>query len=98
MSLRPSPARCCAAGTLSPPGGEGLNQLDHVEAARLVDDIEQAARVLRDVVGLRRVMAFAGLGNEIAAFLRMRRVGDVDDAQAAAEPGDVEQAIRVDAL
>ena len=57
-------------------------ELQNVEPRVAVREVDQPALVHVDVVRLRRGLAGGGLGDEPADFLRRRRVGDVDDAQA----------------
>src|SRR3981081_4570229 len=71
---------------------------DDVQAARLVREIDEAALVHGDVVGERRLLAIARLGNEMTLLLGKGGIVDVDDTKPGAEPGDVEQAILVHPL
>src|SRR5262245_23960588 len=77
----------------SPTSGSG-RKLQDVEPDVAVDQIDQAARVERDVVALRRGPTGRRLRNEMADLARAPRIGDVDDAQPAAEPDGVDDGAR----
>ena len=55
-------------------------ELEYVEPGSAVDEINHAARVDVHIVGLRTRLTMQGLGNEVADFLRRRRIGDIHDA------------------
>jgi hypothetical protein len=59
-----------------------------------VDDVDESARIERHVVALRRRSARHRLRNEVTDLARGERVGDVDDAQAAAELDRVDERAR----
>ena len=65
--------------------------LQYVEPHVAVDHVDEAAPVERHVVALRGAAAAGGLGDEVADLLGGERVGDVDDAQAAAEPDRIDE-------
>ena len=56
-----------------------------------INHIDQTALIEHHVVALRRGAAADRIGNEITHFARRHRVGDIDDAQAAAEPHRMHQ-------
>jgi hypothetical protein len=56
-----------------------------------VHDVYQPALIKRDVIALRRRPAGRRLRDEIADFARGLRIGNVDDAQPAAEPDRVDE-------
>src|SRR5690349_4645418 len=66
-------------------------ELEYVEPAIPIHDVDQPAAVDLDIIGLRGLGAAARLGDEPSDFLRCVRVADVDDAEAAGEPGAVDQ-------
>ena len=66
-------------------------EFQHVEADVAVDHVNQPALVEHHVVALRRGAAADRIGNETADFARRHWIGDVDDAQAAAEPDRMHQ-------
>src|SRR5262245_62502374 len=66
----------------------------NIESDVAVDHVDQPALVERDVVALRRGRAGRGLRDEVADLARAQRVGDVDDAQAAAEPDGIDDRAR----
>src|SRR5258708_233822 len=66
-------------------------ELQNVEAGVAVDEVDEPTLIHIHVVGLRRGLASGGLGDVPAHFLRRERIGDVDDAQAAREPGAVDE-------
>ena len=68
-------------------------ELEYVETRVAVDDIDQSAFVDVDIVGLRRDFACRRFRDEVADFLRRRRIGDIDDAQASSEPRAIEQGV-----
>src|SRR5215468_5498774 len=68
--------------------------LQDIESDVAVDHVDQAAFVQRDVVALWRGPARRGLRNEMTDLARAFRVGDVDDAQAAAEPDGIDDRAR----
>src|SRR5262245_65677150 len=77
----------------SPTSGSG-RKLQVVEPHVAVDHIDQAARVERDVVALWRRPARRRLRNEMSNLVRAFRIGDIDDAQPAAEPDGVDDGAR----
>src|SRR5882672_11903687 len=87
----PPPAKARSRGKQENFSQISLLELEDVEARVAVDDVDQPAAVDVDVVGLRAGLAGGGLGDEVADFLRRRRIGDVDDAQAAGEPRAVDE-------
>src|SRR5262249_28321650 len=78
-----------ALGSLSRPF-----MLQNIESDVAVDHVDQPAFVERDVVALRRGPARRGLWDEMADLARAFRIGDVDDAQAAAEPDRIDDGAR----
>src|SRR5215510_9214264 len=66
----------------------------NIESDVAVDHVDQPAFVERDVVALRRGPAGRGLRDEMADLARAFRIGDVDDAQAAAEPDGIDDGAR----
>src|ERR1700730_6316914 len=56
-----------------------------------VHDVYQPALIKRDVIALRRRPVGHRLRDEIADFARGLRIGNVDDAQPAAEPDGVDE-------
>src|SRR5215475_14227760 len=78
-----------ALGSLSRPF-----MLQNIESDVAVDHVDQTALVERDVVALRRGPARRGLRDEMADLAWAQRIGDVDDAQAAAEPDGIDDGAR----
>src|SRR5262245_37622803 len=78
-----------ALGSLSRPF-----MFQNVESDVAVDHVDQTIFVERDVVALRRGPARRGLRDEMADLARTFRIGDVDDAQAAAEPDGIDDGAR----
>src|SRR5215831_11177141 len=68
--------------------------LQDIESDVAVDHVDQTAFVERDVVALGRGPARRGLRDEMADLARAFRIGDVDDAQAAAEPDGIDDGAR----
>src|SRR4030081_1872884 len=73
-------------------------EFDHVQAARLVGEVDEAAVVLGDVVGERRLLPVARLRDDVALLPGLGGIADVDDPQPGAEPGDVDQTVLVHPL
>jgi hypothetical protein len=59
-----------------------------VQTARAVDEVDQAAVVVADVVALHSFGALWHVGHERRDLAGRVRIGDVDDAQPVREPGD----------
>src|SRR5262245_26417517 len=53
----------------------GPSELEDIEAGVAIADVHEPALVHVHVVGLRRCLAGRRLGNEVADFLRRRRIG-----------------------
>src|SRR5882762_742063 len=87
----PSPARGEGEGSTPRNALLAAVELQHIEPDQPVDDIDQPTLVEHDVVALRRGLAAARLRNEVADFARRRGIGDIDDAQATAEPHRMHQ-------
>src|SRR5262249_22840078 len=68
--------------------------LQNIESDVAVDHVDQPALVERDVVALRRRPARRRLWDEMADLARAFRIGDVDDAQSAAEPDGIDDGAR----
>src|SRR6266702_4995915 len=68
--------------------------LQNIETDVAVDHVDQTTFVERDVVALRRGPARRGRRDEMADLARAQRIGDVDDAQAAAEPDGIDDGAR----
>src|SRR5207248_6929604 len=68
--------------------------LQNIESDVAVDHVDQAAIVERHVIALRRGPACNRLRDEIADLARVLRVGNVNDAQPAAEPNGMDDAAR----
>src|SRR3979490_1796532 len=71
---------------------------DHAQPPRLVREVDEAAVVLRDVVGERRLLPVARLRDDVALLPGLGGIADVDDPQPGAEPGDVDQTVLVHPL
>src|SRR5260370_18789996 len=65
-----------------------------MEADVAVGHVDQPGLGERDVVALRRRSARRRLRDEMADLARAQRIGDVDDAQAAAEPNGIDDGAR----
>src|SRR5262249_11795712 len=68
--------------------------LQNIESDVAVDHVDQTALIERDVVALGRGPARRGLRDEMADLAWDQRIGDVDDAQAAAEPDGIDDGAR----
>src|SRR5262249_33531273 len=68
--------------------------LQDIEPDVAVDHVDQTALIERDVVALGRGPARRGLRDEMADLAWDQRIGDVDDAQAAAEPDGIDDGAR----
>src|SRR5215468_2466704 len=60
----------------------------YLQSVETVDQIEQAIIGAENVIALDRFLAAAGFGHVVTDLCREIRIADIDDAQAAAEPGD----------
>src|ERR1700694_2345019 len=87
------PARFRSGARSSGTRARGPIELQCVKSCVTVDDVDQASAIDIHIVGLRRGAACSGLRNEITHFARRQRIGDIDDAQSAREPGAVEERV-----
>src|SRR6202043_2356108 len=78
------PRNCAAHGR----SFAALYSLENVQAARAVDQVDQAAVVEVYVISLHRPCARRNVRHERGDLARRMRVGDIDDAKAMREPGN----------
>src|SRR5215468_8621246 len=64
------------------------NPLQNVQTARAVDEVDQAAVVVADVIALDARRPCGHRRHERCGLARGVRIGDVDDSQAMRKPGD----------
>src|SRR5262249_16038744 len=60
----------------------------YLQTIQPVDQIQQAIVGAKNIVALDRLLTAAGFGHVVTDLCRKMRIADVDDAKAAAEPGD----------
>src|SRR4029077_16927214 len=67
--------------------------LENIETDIAVGEVDETAIVDLDIVRLRARPAAARLGDKPGDLARRARIGEVGDAQPAAEPGAVDEAV-----
>src|SRR5215510_8757749 len=66
---------------------------ENFQAVVAVHQVQQPIIAPKNVVAFDRLLAFPGLRNVVTDFFRTIRVGNIQSAKTAAEPGDVERVV-----